>query len=252
MKPLFPLFALTAAILTACPAPMTAPAGTAVPSSGGTVSSSDTQASLVAPSATSGTFINVTASSDQGSIPSGQTFIKAYGFQVTAGSVASATISIQVDQPVSKSSVSILKGNAINRLYKRDGAFWRYVTGQTSTSSGVSAVVSSYGVYGVLQGIATIKDIVVTPSSVNLTVGQTQQMTALVRDSLDQPMPTTDAEPISWILESATLASVQALQNTISATGLFTANSAGQDKIIAITNQNVKVRVPVTVTNLVK
>ena len=246
MKNLIPLFALTAAILTACPTPQ--PSGTAVPTTGGTVSSSDSQASLNAPSATAGTFVAVTASSDQGQLPSGLTFVRAYNFQVTAGSVPSATVSFAVDNAGASKATS----NAI-RLFRRDGVYWRYVEGQFGVKGALRATVQTYGVYGVLSGVATIKDIVLTPNPVNLTVGQTQQMTTLVRDSLNQPMPSVDS-PITWNLESQTLAGAmpQALEvvavNTISATGLFTANAAATDKIIATTNQNVEVRVPVTVT----
>jgi hypothetical protein len=255
MKKLIPLFALTAAILTACPPPPQV--GTAIPTTGGTVNSSDSKASFVAPSAGSGTFVNVAPSSDQGQIPGGQTFVSAYNFVVTAGSVANATVNIQFAEAAAP-AVSILKGNPVNRLYKRDGNFWRFVEGQTSTSTKVSAVVSSYGVYGVLSGVATIKDIVITPSSININLTNqavTQQMTALVRDSLDQPMPNIDSSPVTWILESQTFSGAQPQAvlimpggNTISETGLFTARVAATDKIIATTNQNVTAKVPVTVT----
>ncbi len=250
MKKLIPLLALTAAILTACPTPQ--PAGTAVPTTGGTVSSSDTQASLVAPSATAGTFVTVTPLSDQGQIPSGLTFVRAYNFQVTAGSVPSATISFAVNN----AGVSKATSNAI-RLFRRDGVYWRYVEEQISVKGALRATVQTYGVYGVMSGVATIKDIVLTPNPVSLTVGNTQQMTAVVRDSLNQPMPSVDSA-ITWNLESQTLAGAipQALEvvgvNTISATGLFTANAVATDKIIATTNQNVEVRVPVTVTKGIK
>ena len=251
MKPLFALFAVTAALLTACPAP-TPPAGTAVPTTGGISSSSDTQAVFNAPSAGMGTFVNVSPSSDEGQIPAGLTFVRAYDFQVTAGSVPNASISIIATTTVSSVAPTLTKAaKIVDRLYRRDGNFWRFVAGQTNANGQVSVTVQTYGIYGVLRGIATIKDIAMTPNPVSLTVGQTQQMAALVRDSLNQPMPSIDS-PISWMLESATLASVQASQNTISDTGLFTANSAGQDKIIATTNQNIEVRVPVTVTGLMK
>ena len=246
MKNLIPLLALTAAILTACPTPQ--PTGTGVPTTGGTVSSSDAQASLVAPSASTGTFVNVTASSDQGQIPTGLTFVRAYNFQVTAGSVSTATISISTGQEV----VAPAKG-IVPRLYRRDGTYWRYVDGQSAANGKLSATVQTYGIYGVLNGIANIK-LVVTPNPVSLTVGNTQQMTAVVSDSLDQPLPSVDSQGVTWILESQILkgAQPQALEvvgvNTISATGLFTANAVATDKIIATTNQNVEVRVPVTVT----
>ena len=261
MKKLIPLFALTAAILTACPTPT--PNGTAVPAAGGTVKSSDNQASLLAPSATAGTFVNVATSSDQGSIPSGLTFIKAYNFQVTAGSIPNATISIQFAEPVAATSVSVLKPVIRVDFYKREGAFWRYVTGQTKTSTSVSANVSSYGVYGVLQGVATIKDIVITPSSVTIdlngkTVAPTQQMTAVERDSLDQPIPSVDSS-ITWILGSQTFAGSQlnpqalavvpvgnSIDNT---TGLLTARVAtSNETIIATGNQNKQASVPLTIT----
>jgi hypothetical protein len=209
------------------------------------------------PSAGAGTLVNIAPSSDQGQIPNGQTFVSAYNFAVTAGSVANATISIQAAEPVAPTASS-RKGNPVNRLYKRDNNFWRYVEGQTNTSTNVSAIVSSYGVYGVLSGIATIKDIVVTPSSVNINLTNqavTQQMTTLVRDSLDQPMPNIDSSPVTWILESQIFSGAQPQAvivlpagNTISETGLFTARVAATDKIIATTNQNVTAKVPVTVT----
>jgi predicted small secreted protein len=249
MKKLIPLLALTAAILTACPTPQPAPAGTSVPTTGGTVSSGDTQASLVAPSANTGTFVSVIPSSDQGQIPTGLTFARAYHFQVTAGSLPSATISINTGVEV----VKPVKGNPVPRLYRRDGTFWRYVDGQSTTNGKLSATVQTFGVYGILNGVAAIK-LVVTPNPVNLTVGQTQQMTAAVRDSLDQPLPSVDSQEVTWILESALALAMkpQVLEvvgvNTISATGLFTANAVATDKIIATTNQNVEVRVPVTVT----
>ncbi|MEY4529587.1 MAG: hypothetical protein RLZZ156_308, partial [Deinococcota bacterium] len=170
-------------------------------------------------------------------------------FQVTAGSVASATLNISTGVE----AVNSAKANPVPRLYRRDGTFWRYVDGQTTSGGKLSATVQTYGVYGVLSGVATIKDIILTPNPVNLTVGQTQQMTTLVRDSLNQPMPSVDS-PVTWLLESQTFAGAvpQALvvvaNNTISDTGLFTANKAATDKIIATTNQNVEVRVPVTVT----
>jgi hypothetical protein len=249
MKKLIPLFALTAAILTACPPPP--PVGTAVPTTGGTVNSSDAQASFVAPSAGSGTFVNVTPSSDSGSIASGQTFVKAYNFAVTAGSVANATISIQFAAPVAALNASSRKGNAVFRLYRRDGAFWRYVEGQTSSTTSVSASVSSYGVYGVLSGIATIKDIVVTPNPVNINLSGsqpvTQQMTAVVRDSLNQPMPSVDST-VTWILGSALVAGnqlnpdavvVAPIGNSIdNTTGVLTARVAATDTIIATGGQN--------------
>jgi hypothetical protein len=249
MKKFIPLFALTAVILTACPPPP--PAGTSIPTSGGTVSSSDNQASFVAPNATAGTFANVTASNDLGSIPSGLTFVKAYNFAVTAGSVASATISIQFAAPVTAVPSSRKVAVAINRLYKRDGAFWRYVDGQTSTSTSVSATVTGYGVYGVLSGIATIKDIVVTPNPVNINLSGsqaiTQQMTAVVRDSLDQPMPAVDSA-VTWILGSALLSGSQVSQQAVlvapvgnaidNSTGLLTARVAATDTIIATGGQN--------------
>jgi hypothetical protein len=256
MKKLIPLFALTAAILTACPPPP--PAGTSIPTSGGTVSSSDNQASFVAPSATAGTFANVTASSDLGSIPAGLTFVKAYNFAVTAGSVASATVNIQFAAAAALTSAANRKvAVVINRLYKRDGAFWRYVDGQTSTSTSVSATVTSYGVYGVLSGIATIKDIVITPNPVNINLTGSQavnvQMNALVRDSLNQPMPTVDA-PITWNLQSQFAGAqpravvVAPVGNSLDSNGLFTARIAATDTIIATTNQNVTASVSVTVT----
>ncbi len=243
MKKLLPLLTLTAAILTACPTPQ--PVGTAVPTTGGTVISTDTQASLVAPSAGAGTFVTVAASSDQGQLPSGLTFVRAYNFQVTAGSVPSATISFAVDNAGATKATS----NAI-RLFRRDGVYWRYVEGQFGVKGALKATVQTYGVYGVLSGVATIKDIVLTPNPVSLTVGQTQQMTALVRDSLNQPMPSVDS-PITWNLESVIAVAMKPQTesaNTISATGLFTANQPATDKIIATTNQNIEVRVPVTVT----
>ncbi len=256
MKKIIGILAL-AGILTACPSPQ--PVGTALPTTGGTVSSSDTKASFVAPIAGAGTFVQVTSSSDQGQIPSGQTFVSAYNFAVTAGSVANATISIQVAEPVAP-AISVLKGNPVNRLYKRDGSFWRYVTGQTNTSTTVSASVSSYGVYGVLRGIATIKDIVVTPNPVVIdlngkTSAVTQQMTAVERDSLDQPIPSVDSS-ITWILGSQAFAGsqlspqalvvtpVNSIDNT---TGLLTARVAGSDTIIATGNQN-KQSAPVALT----
>jgi hypothetical protein len=250
MKKFIPLFALTAAILTACPPPP--PVGTSIPTSGGTVNSSDSQASFVAPSAGSGTFANVSTSSDEGQIANGQTFVRAYNFAVTAGSVPSATVSIQIAAPA---ALTGRKGNAVDRLYKRDGNFWRYVKDQTSTSTAVSAVVSSYGVYGVLRGIATIKDIVIAPNPVNVnltTQAVTVQMTATVRDSLNQTMPDVDALPINWFLQSqievARPQAVAVIGNSINqSTGLFTAQIAATDKIIASGNQNVKAEVPVTV-----
>jgi hypothetical protein len=247
MKKLIPLFALTAAILTACPPPP--PVGTSVPTTGGTVNSSDSQASFVAPSAGSGTFVNVTSSSDQGSIPTGLTFVKAYNFAVTAGSVPNANISIQFAAPAVLTSASSRKGNAVFRLYKRDAAFWRYVEGQTSTSTSVSASVTGYGVYGVLSGIATIKDIIVSPNPVNINLSGSQavtlQMTAVVHDSLNQPMPSVDST-VTWIFGSALVAgsqlkpqAVAVIGNSIdNTTGLLTARVAATDTIIATGGQN--------------
>jgi hypothetical protein len=242
-------------VLTACPSQP--PVGTALPSTGGTVNSSDTKASFVVPIAGAGTFVNVTPSSDQGQIPNGQTLVSAYNFAVIAGSVASATVNIQVATPV----VTPKKGNSVNRLYKRDGTFWRYVEGQTNTSTSVSAVVSSYGVYGVLSGIATIKDIIITPNPVVIdlngkTSAVTQQMTAVERDSLDQPVPSVDSS-LTWVLGSQLLAGSQlspqlsdALENTIdNTTGLLTARVAvSGETIIASGNQNKTASVPLTIT----
>lgn len=259
MKKFIPLLTLTAAILTACPTPQ--PAGTAVPSTGGSVTSGD--ATFTAPSASAGTFVNVTSSSDQGSIPTGLFFTKAANFQVTAGSVANATVSFIIPGPVAvtPSQIQPTKGiSSTYRLYRRDGNFWRYVDGQTyPNNTSVAAKVSSYGVYGVLQGVATIKDIVVTPNPLSITVGQTHQMTTVVRDSLNQPMPSVDS-PITWGLRSTYLAGANlqpqavapVLANALSAEGLFTANVAGTDTIDVTTQQNKTIAVPVTISPLVK
>lgn len=254
MKKFVPLFAVLVAILTACPTP--APrVGTAI-ATGGTVASSDSNASLTATSAATGTFVNVVSSSDQGQIPGGLTFVSAYNFQVTAGSVASATVSIKTPAP-SASSAALTPSKGVSTsysLYKRDGDFWRYVTGQTSTNTAISATVSSFGVYAILRGVATIQDIVVSPSDAatlnTIIVGTSLQFSAVVRDTLEQTIPNEILIPINWFYqednafpENAPLQS-QAVAvkpvNTIDASGLFTARKATTGTITATTDQNVK------------
>lgn len=101
----------------------------------------------------------------------------------------------------------------------------------TATSEGKS------GTSGIAVGAQIAASITVAPSSVGITVGQTSQLTATVKDASGAVI---SGAPVTWLVDDQSIA-------TVSSTGLVTGVSSGSASVTAASG-SAHVGVPVTVS----
>lgn len=253
MKKLLLAIPLLASLLVACPDPITPPPVTTIGASGGTVTSSDTKASVTFPAGalTTDTTVTIVATANPPAVASTQKVIPGTTFTVGGGTgsfVSPAALKIKLSpneiaalgfkNPQTRATIS----DVIALQY--NGTTWITITYSFDTNTNILTIsIPGYGTFSLVvpnvPAPGTLSSIVLACNPTSIAVAATSTCTAVGKDSSNTAL---SPQPVF------TFASSDTGKASISSTGVVTGVAAGSSNITASSGAVTSNSVAVTIT----